>query len=251
MNQEKSAAGVADYILSFKPELKDKIEGADDVDIEFYEDAAERMTHFYFPPDYFDFLRVMGVQTPIAFADDATMNLKEMWDYYATLFNDGEKLFEGFMLIAAKGYNTEQIALECTVIDEINSTKSGKVYHASGGHLSYLLADSFINFLYQNAFGSCAGSHLPAVATYHTEHQEYVLPHISNLLEQFGWERHWFSDSVAICATAPDSEMILWATQSPNRPVWVRVSGRSKKQIFPVGNQVCRVAKLVQEAWWT
>lgn len=253
MTEDKMVAKVIDYIAAFSPEAAEKSLGADDALIHDFDGLVKEFTGFYLPFEYFEFLQVVGFEQPIDFADDAKMNIDDLYEYYRMMINDGEKsVAENSLIIASGGYNTEQITLECIVFDGNENTKSGRVHHASGGYLTHVIADSFVNFLYRRAFESFASSHLPVDATYNTDKKDYVLPEIANLMKQFGWQKQWFSDSVALCFTEPNNEMVLVARQSPpKRPPWVRIAGRDKKQISLVGNQVCRVAGLQQEKWWT
>lgn len=253
MDENKSVAGVVEYIeqcraeygLEFVREARGESEAA----IYLFEDAAQKLTDFYFPPDYSEFLRLMGNQTPIDFADDATMNWKELWKQYDAWSKDGVELSPNCLIIAANGFNLEQLALECS-LDENGETVGGLVRYAANGSAQHVLADSFVNYLFSRAFLHCAARNLRAIATYQSLKSEFSLKKIADFAEQFGWRKHWFSDSINLCVTAPDNEITVFARQRENHRGWLRLAGQNTQQVAHIGNQICRVADMKLEKWW-
>lgn len=251
MSENKSVAGVLEYISRFRPNLIENVLGADDALIHNYDDLVEEVTGLFLPFDYFEFLQLMGFGTPIAFADDASMEIENLYEYYRVLSSEGARRAANHTIIATGGYNLEQLALERTPIDDQGNTESKRVFYATGGNLQHVIADSFLNFLYRRAFEACALTDFPISATYHGDAAKFVLPQIDDDATQFKWHKEWFSDSVALCMTAPNKEMALCARQAPDRSPWLRIAGNNKQQIFSLGEQICNRTNLELEKWWS
>jgi hypothetical protein len=251
MNEEKSVAGLINYIKQFKPELIKEFRGADNLLINKFEQTAKKLTGFSLPPEYRDFLSHMGGgQTPIAFTYDASTELNEVLETYEIRIEDEEPLPTSCLLIATGGYQIEQVALECYQ-NERGETIGRRVFAASGEELRYVMADSFLNLLFRRAFESCASLHLPVTATYLGKTKEPTLPIIANLVEKFGWSKHWFSDSVTLSMTAPENNFVLYSEQPLNDYNWLRIAGKDQKQITLLGDQICRAADMEFEKWWS
>lgn len=251
MNEEKSIAGLIDYIKQFKPEIIGQFRGANNLLIDKLEERAKKLTGFALPSEYRDFLSQMGGSVPpIAFTYDANTELTEVLETYEIRIADEELLPANCLLIAAGGYQIEQVALECFQ-NEQGETSGGRVFAASGEELRYAMADSFLNLLFRRAFESLASAHLPVTATYLGKTKAATLPIIADSVEKFGWTKHWFSDSVTLSMSDPENNFVLYSEQPANDYNWLRIAGKDKNQITLLGNQICRAAEMEFEKWWS
>jgi hypothetical protein len=248
MNDERSIAGLVNYIESRKPEFIEIMRGADDALIYQLERLVEEVTDtvFPYPEEYLEFLRTMGGKMPIPFGYDAAMEASEVLKTYEFRRKDGEKPPTGFIIIAG---GEEQIVLEC-LTDDKGFLKSGKVFWASGERLKNPLADSFFNFLFRRAFEYCASAHLQATATFIGTTKETSLLTIGSLMETFGWQKQWFSDSVTLCMTDEKNDLVLYSEQPPGEYNWLKLAGNNKDQITLLGKKICQTANMEFEKWW-
>lgn len=253
MQEDRSIAGVVEYIercrAAYNLDFVREPRGADEAAFYQFEDAAERLTDFYFPPDYMEFLRLMGEQTPVDFAGDATMNWKELWKVYDNWLDENAEIEPNILIVAANGFNFEQLALECA-LDENGNTVSGRVRYAADGSAQYALADGFVKYLFCTTFVQCDARDLTATATYYGAGGKLPLDEIAAFCEQFGWRKHWFSDSINLCVAAPDNEITVYARQRENHVGWLRLCGRNQSQVAHVGEQIARIGNLKFERWW-
>ncbi len=249
MEEEKSIAGLVKYISRYKPEFVREMSPADSSLVSEFKQIAEKLTGFPLPPDYLEFLAQMGGKPPLAFAYDAGMELSEVLETYKIRLADSENLPTNCHLIAAGGYQIEQAALECAV-DENGTLRSGRVYSAAGDELKYLMADSFLGLLFRRAFEICAAAHLPVTATYIGTTKEPTLEIIADLIEGFGWHKHWFSDSVTLSMSDERNDLILYSEQPLNDYNWLKIAGKNRNQISLIGEQLARLAAMEFEKWW-
>lgn len=247
MNSNRSVAGLLEYILKHQP--KANVLGAEELLISRFEQTARRLTGFSLPADYLEFLQIMGGKTPLDFTYDATSELAQVLEFYDLTIADNERLPTNCLLIAVNGYHTEEVALLCST-DENGNTTSASVYAASGEQLQYRIADSLINLLFRRAFEHFGSAHLPITATYTGISTEPILNVIAELFEPFEWHKHWFSDSVTLCLTAPGNDFVLYSEQPPNQANWLRIAGMDKTQIARLGKQVCSRVDMQFEKWW-
>jgi len=94
---------LAAYIAQFKQSWIQESLGADDTTIWEYERTVYQVTDRFLPLDYIEFLEVMGLQTPISFTQDASMNLFRVHERYHNLQCDGERPPADILLLTVGG----------------------------------------------------------------------------------------------------------------------------------------------------
>lgn len=244
---DRSMAALAGYIAQSKLSWVQQSLGGDDTMIWEYETAAYQVADCFFPPDYIEFLRVMGLQTPILFTDDASMNLLHVQERYQYLYQDGDRLPPNLLLLTAHGYNFQGAVLECFAVGETDSRSGHVFYNYDSIQLAYLLAESLTQFLWQYAFEHCACLSSPHQRFFSVNRHEPSLLKVSALMESMGWQQHWFSDIIHLCASDSEGETALCVYESQNLRLepflWVRLGGQNSRQVARLSKQITQVVR--------
>ena len=250
MNEDRSIAGFLRYLAENDRALAQKARGADAALIARFETAARKLTGLSLPIEYKDFLRTMGERAPLEFTEDARTELKRVMNRYEILLEDAEKfddaadeLPENCLFIAVGGLHIEEVVLQCS-LDASGNTIGGALFVPDADELREPMADGLINLLYHRAFEHFCATKRDATAFHFVQTGENKLPALAEQLARMNWHKHWFSDSIALCATAPDNATTLFYRQRPNEHGWLRVGGANKNQTAQTVAEISRALQV-------
>ncbi len=240
-SENKGIAGLVDYIAARAPDFAEKSKGASGAEIDELESVAGPL-----PADYREFLSLMGgAPTAFPFFYDASHEVADVVEKYRILRDDEEETPADSVLVAVYGFQVEEIAVERATAAHENA-RGGRVFVPDGD----FLGDRFLEYLYGQAFKYTVGARASLTGTLIGARRAPQLDRLAAAAGRFGLEKHWFSDSVTLCAADAREQTVLYARQKADDFVWARVSGENRALVTELKNALAGEADLNFEKWW-
>lgn len=251
-NEKRTIESLIEYISNHQTDFRQKIVGADPNKVAELDAVVQELMGFSLPTDYKDFLLAMGGDdTPFSFTFDADSTLSEVLEKTIILLEEEDEDFPPkSVLIAVYGFQVDELATEY-LIQPDDTNIGGRVFTPNGKNIGDIFADDFVGFLYNQAFKNVVGADLPFVGTLFGTELEPNLTKIERVCNEFGIEKHWFSDSVNLSASDRSEYKTLVAFQKKGQYSWVRVAGRDRDEINKLADVLKAEADLRLERWWS
>ncbi len=243
----QSVAEFVEYVSKYKVDFSSDIVGAKPADIEVLRSYVYELTGFDLPPDYEEFLRLMGgAKPPIDFTYEAHSEVAEVTEQHKWYLGAKEAMYPNSIFIARGGYPVEEVSLECLVTD--GKTRSGRVFLDS---LEDTVAESFIGHLYNRAFPTVSQHGLGLAATFVSAPPGFHRPTVEQAASYFGIKPLWFSDSINFCGVNDAGDLTFHAIQKPNKDgMWLKLCGRDHQHLMPYVTHLKNKTPLSLENWW-
>jgi tRNA threonylcarbamoyladenosine modification (KEOPS) complex Pcc1 subunit len=214
----RSIKALIDYIARYDPGFPGRIRGAPESVIH----TLEQIVGMPLPLLYREFLSYMGQDNGgLEIHSDATTNIDEVIDYY----RDRKELELGFpencIVIAVRGTDVPDLSLELS--------GALRVFLTSGTVIKGLVADSFENLLFQEAFIGFRMPALPRNGIYTNRTKSAQLAAARELALSMGFRPLWFSDSITFCGEA--EQAAIYINQYEKRGLFVRLQAVSKEKV--------------------
>ena len=238
-----------DYIEKRSPGFENTIAGASEEKINLLADIVKQASGCNLSLEYKAFLKYMGgKETSFPFMYDASAHIDDVIEKHQQLLEDKEGIVPGSFFIAVHGAEVEEIALSCE--DGKQGLREGTVFIPDGDVVRQILAESFMGYLFSQAFKYCVGSRAPYTATFTGTYSKESWNLLVGAAEKHQLVVQPFSDAYNLCATNSDESLTLYALQKPNQTVWIRISGNDKNSLETLKTDVDAVPGITFERWW-
>jgi hypothetical protein len=242
-----SVAEFIAYVSKYKADFANTIVEAKPAEIDILRRYVNELMGFDLPPDYEEFLQLMGgAEPPISFTYEAHSEIAEVTEHHKWYLEDIDEMYPNSIFIACGGYPVEDVSLECLVVN--GKTVSGRVFLDS---LEDTVAESFIGHLYNQAFVFVSGHGLGLAATFVSAPPGFHRPVVEQAASYFGIKPLWFSDSINFCGMNDVGDLTLHAIQKPNKDgMWLKLCGRDRQHLMPYVTHLKNKTPLSLENWW-
>ncbi|WP_437726427.1 hypothetical protein [Sorangium sp. So ce861] len=224
---------ITSYVERYDPGFLGRIRGATPDEI----DLVEQLAGHPLPPDYRRFLSAMGHDDDQLFSQPGIdTDITSIVSFYREDVTSGDNsVAEDCVVIAVGCAVIEQIYLECNGL--------GRVFEGCEGRKFSLWAESFNNFLHQNAYMSYRQRSLPHELVYTSTDLTNLSEDVREVVRSAGLRELDFSESVTICAES--SSTTLAFRQMAGETAWVRVAGTDRAAVNDLSRALlgtCRAA---------
>ncbi|WP_394841799.1 SMI1/KNR4 family protein [Pendulispora brunnea] len=213
------------YASAYNPVFAASIRGATPLQLA----ELERLVGRPLPAYYKEFLSRMGQDdVGLSAAEDATMAVDGIIDYYRNYIVPGERTIPPNCIVIGAYSQVMDVSLHCVGDDE------PRVYFTED-HLYQPWADSLEKLLFRTAFQKFRGrqfSHELNIGPEKDLGRRRLLASASELAERLGFQRERFSDSVAFCGEHKVGAVQI--LQTDDAPIGIRLYGNNLNELEPI-----------------
>jgi hypothetical protein len=219
------------YIVRYASDFSSRVAGADASEIA----ELERMAGRPLPPAYRDFLATLGRDDGgLRLGVEASSRIDRVLAHYREHVLTGqESVPKDGLVIAVGGVVIEEVCLVGL------SGQTPAVAFASGDRIVGPYADSLEQLLFRLAFTKYRLAAFPVSGRYTGAEAARRLAEAEKKAVGLGFERQWFSDSLAFCGESPRG-LAIALSEYQGLGLAVRVAGRDRAEVEEIGDDFAR-----------